>query len=170
MLSKNIFEQDPFISKDLTILSTLNPSIVEPSFEHVCHVYQALIQFMIFFPEKCQIDHVKNIIRLLNIPDNKERENLMTLHQDYVSAHMNQKEGIYRLLQTELANVLCGIYAPYCVKPVLSFLKMIVRKEHLASILYTHLLPLYCHEKLYLYSNKLTNLVVKISKTGKQII
>lgn len=31
MLSKNIFDQDPFISKDLTILSTLNPSIVEPS-------------------------------------------------------------------------------------------------------------------------------------------
>lgn len=117
---------------------------------------------MIFFPEKCQIDHVKNIIRLLNIPDNKERENLMTLHQDYVSACKNQKEGIYRLLETALANVLCGVCAPYCVEPVLSFLKMIVRKEHLASILYTHLLPLYCHEKLYLYSNKLTNLVVKI--------
>lgn len=162
MITKNLFHQDPFISNEKICFSTLKQSIVEPSWEHMCHVYQALIQFLITFPERCKISLAKKLIRLMNIPDNNERENLVTLLKNYAETHPEQLENLYELLKSALVNVGTDIYTPYCVEPVLTFLKMMVRKDYIYQIIYTHLLPLYRHEKLYLYSSKLSNLITSI--------
>lgn len=162
MIMKNVFDQDPYVAFESTNLSTITWDFIESSWPHLNLVYQILIRFVILYPERCKIDLIHKAIRLLNIPDKKECESLISFVKTYTSIHSEQLNEIWHILKNALINVLSNIYTPYCVDPILCLISSLINQSSVDTILRTHLLPLYCHEQLCLYSKPLTDLVFKI--------
>lgn len=167
MISKNIFEQDPFISHIKVYATIPKLSFIERSWEHLSHIYKILNQFVLLFPEKFNIVHVEKAIRLMNIPDVNERENLATFLKNYTKVHYDQISEIFKLLKTAITNVMGDIYTPYCVDPIISFITQIFLSngtKFCTQMLYTYLLPLFKHHYLFHYFTKLINLIIEIVK------
>lgn len=164
MIILNIFEQDPFTTAENMFLTTIESTFVESSWEHMSIIYKILNQFVIFYPEKCDIDLVKKGIRLMNIPDNNERENLVLFVKNYTKVHPNQLIDIFKLLKNALTNVRYDIYTPFCVDPIISCMSIVflTNKKLLTDIIFTHLLPLFRHERLSLYFEKLSDIINRL--------
>lgn len=169
MIMKNILEQDPFTSVEKIFACSLKSKFVERSWEHISLIYKVLNQFVLIYPKKFNLDHTKKAIRLMNIPDPNERENLVTFLKNYTKVHPEDFEEILKQIGTALTNVRYDIYTPYCIDPIISYMAIMfmacsqpVIKSHLNNILYTHLLPLFRHERLSLYYCKLNNLITSI--------
>lgn len=175
MIMKNILEQDPFTSAEKIFASTVKSNFVERSWEHISLIYKVLNQFVLIFPSKCKIDLVKKGIRLMNIPDSNERENLVIFLKNYTKVHPDQFEEIWKQLESALINVRYDIYTSYCVEPIISYINYLylsniikIHQSYFIQILYTHLLPLFRHERLSLYFNKLSSLINKIIENNFQ--
>lgn len=80
----------------------------------------------------------------------------------YAITHPEQHDEIWQIIKNAFINVISNIYTPYCVEPIISFINTSIDPDLPAIILRTHLLPLYRHERLNIYSTSLTNLIVKI--------
>lgn len=169
MIMRNILEQDPFTSAQKIFACSLKSKFVERSWEHISLIYKVLNQFVLIYPKKFNIDHTKKAIRLMNIPDPNERENLVTFLKNYTKVHPEDFEVILKQLKTALTNVRYDIYTPYCIDPIISYIAIMFMAspqscviDHLLKVLYTHLLPLFRHERLSLYYSKLINLITSI--------
>lgn len=169
MLSKNIFEQDPFRSAKNNSLTTIKLNYAESSWEHLSLAFKILNQFILLFPEKCKFDLVKKGILLMNIPDPNERDNLVLFLQNYTKVHLNQFSNIWKQIKCALTNVRYDIYTFYCVEPIITYISSQLlsnsssfRSNYLMKILYTHLLPLFDNQNLSNYFNKLSSLIIQI--------
>lgn len=164
MIIKNIYDQDPFVTKENICPSTVKWDFCDRSWPHLKLVYQILLQFIYVFPDLVKIDLIKKTIRLLNIPVNEERDCLISFIKCYYSIHPNQLDEIWGMIKNALCNVISQIYTPYCVEPILIFISGSVRPDYLIKIFHTHLLPLFRLNQLYLYSNRLSELIFKIAE------
>lgn len=162
MLMRNIFDQDPFFATESIYLSTIKWDFIEPSWPHLNLVYQILNQFILSFPENLQTNFVRTAIKLLNIPDKNEAEMILSFLKNYLLIHPDQLDKVWVMIKNALINVISNIYTPYCVDPIISFISSTFRSNQILSIIDTHLLPLYRHELLYLYSKKLTDLIIQV--------
>lgn len=169
MITKNIFDQDPFISTKNKFSLTIKISYAECSWEHLSLVFKILNQFVLLYPEKCSLETVKKVIRLMNIPDTNERDNLVTFLKNYTKVHPNQFNDIWIQIKNALTNVRCGIYTSNCVEPIVTYMSIQLLSntasfctKYLLSILYSHLLPLFDNSDLSMYFNKLSTLIIQI--------
>lgn len=164
MIIKNVFEQDPFTSAEKIFSSTIESTFVESSWEHMSIVYKILNQFVLLFPEKCGIDLLRKGIRLMNIPDSNENDNLVIFIKNYTKVHPDQYDEIWKHLKSALNNARYDIYTSFCINPIISCITIIFlsNKTKVIEILYTHLLPLFRHERLYIYYDKLIDLVNRL--------
>lgn len=169
MITKNIFDQDPFISTKNKFSLTIKISYAECSWEHLSLVFKILNQFVLLYPEKCSLETVKKVIRLMNIPDTNERDNLVTFLKNYTKVHPNQFNDIWIQIKNALTNVRCGIYTSNCVEPIVTYISIQLLSNtasfcsnYLISILYSHLLPLFDNSDLSIYFNKLSALIIQI--------
>lgn len=165
MLKKNIFEQDPFLFTEDISLHTLSSNFIEISWEHLSYIYNILIQFVNLFPEMCGIELFQKGIQLLNIPDINERNELVIFLKNYTAVHPEQFDTIWKYVKNVLTNVRFGIYTPFCINPIISYINIIFKSnncDYLNQILFSHLLPLFCNENLFLFSDNLTNLILRI--------
>lgn len=169
MIKKNIFEQDAFTTNEKITLMHFKLNFVERSWEQLSIVYKILHQFVLLFPQKVDISLCKKAINLMNIPDLNERESLITFLKNYSKTHPNHFDDIFHFLKSALTNARYDIYTPYCLDPIISYMMILYfesvssyRQNYFSSILHTHLLPLFDHEYLSVYYNKLSNLVIQI--------
>ena len=180
MIKKNVFDQNPFISfnnpfgsKSLTgFFNTFYneglDSMFDPSWTHLELVYKILNEYLFLFPQNVQPKYVEKAIRLMNLPDSKERDALACFIVNYLSTHPNDFDLIWNYITVAISNVLSEIYTPFCIQPILVYLITINTnqrskvKGYLKKILYSHLIPLFHLTNLSLYSTFLTTLVVKI--------
>lgn len=169
MINRNIFDQDPFIPTEKIFRLNLQSNFVEPAWSHYSVIFKILNQFVFIFPGKCTIDLVKKTIRLMNIPDVNERENLAIFLKNYTKVHTDQFDEIWKLVKNALTSSRCGIYSPFCVDPIVSYLTIILMSNSvpninnlISQILPTHLLPLFDHSQLSIYFPKLSNLIIQI--------
>ena len=169
MIIKNIFDQDPFISKKKSSCIIPDFSYVESSWEQLSIIHKILQQFVLLFPEKVDISLCKKSIYLMNTPDANERDCFVTFLKNYEKTHKKKFDTIWHFLKTALTNVRYDIYTPYCVEPIISYMTILFFEnisteysKYFTEILYTHLLPLFDKELLTIYYQKLSHFIQKI--------
>lgn len=128
-----------------------------------------LNQCILLFPDKFNFDLVKKGIRLMNIYDANERDNLVTFLKNYTKVHYDQLNEIWTQLKCALSNVRYNIYSYYCIEPIITYMSSQLLSntnsfcsKYLSSILYSHLLPLFDGQYLSVYFNKLSHLIIQI--------
>ncbi|KAK8880624.1 hypothetical protein M9Y10_003307 [Tritrichomonas musculus] len=174
MISRNIFEQNYFLSNEKQLTFAIKSDIVEPSWEQLSIVYKILNEFVLLFPEMTSIDLVTIAIHLMNNPDHNERENLAIFLKNYTKVHQDQFEEIWKKVKNAISEVLNGVYSAFCIEPLISYITIIFYSkssnysiDYLEEVFYTHLLPLFRLEKLCYFFDNLLNLIVHI--TNKNI-
>lgn len=169
MISKYIFDQEPFISTKKNVSQTINLTYTESSWEHLYNVFKILNQFIQIFPEMIDFSHTKKAIRLMNLPDINERNELASFLKNYTKSHQDQINDIWTELKNALTNVRYDIYTINCVDPIITYMINQIQSNAISfvekyplKILKSHLLPLFKNENLPIYFTKLSSIIIKI--------
>ena len=159
MIYANIYNQDPLITKKLRILSAEN--IIDPSWEHLSHVFTIFFSYFnnLSDDKRFNFELAKKTLILLNLPDPNVRENLLSFLKSYIQKRPSEIFGLVLFCKNCLRNVIEGIYTPFCVSSILSFLTLILSSNkpfnrEVQNLIIDGVFPLmHCNQMNY-YSEK----------------
>jgi serine/threonine-protein phosphatase 2A regulatory subunit B' len=177
MLEKNIFLQDPsFVS--LPLGDDYNVAIVESSWPHLQLCFQILNRFAELFPtsEVWTLAVAKAAIHLTQLPDLRERNQLVVFLRIYADSHQGERVLIATEIARLLTDVLEGGALPFCAAPLITlFTQTISRMQGAMPPPYSQLfldsiLPLLSCRHLPLFFYNITQLLFLVMPVNHQIV
>ena len=122
IIQKNIFEQVP-IFPDVLVSNNYIIPVIETTWPHLFYCYQILNRFVQLFPESplVTIQVAKDAIKLLNLPDNNERLQILAFLRTYYDLHNECRSDLVNATQQQLIEYREKQLPPYSVPPLLVF-------------------------------------------------
>ena len=176
MIETNIVRPTPIIPMS-PILLDFTTVFVEPAWPQLFYVYQVLNRLISLYPESklFNLDFVKTIIHLTNIPDNNERLQLLAFLRVYYDTHQSQKTEILGLVRMKLIDVHDLDSPPFCVTPLLVFLSHIYQRcnkqppMEFFTLIKTSVFPLVISSYLPLFHAHMLSLLNTIIAPGNYL-
>lgn len=118
MIEVNIF--NPNRIRSVTI-SDYSFTFLEPSWSHLFYCYQIFNKFLTLFPNSKLVNKalMKRILLLMELPDNNERIQLVSLIRTYYDTHPNERILILKSVESLFIDLLDDQVTHFCAMPLL---------------------------------------------------
>ena len=122
IIEQNILQQVP-VFPDVLLSNNYQVPVVEPCWPHLFYCFQILNRFVQLFPESplMTVSIAKKTIKLLSLPDNNERLQLLAFLRSFYDLHSNDRNELIKYATQFLIEYKEKQLPPYCVPPLLVF-------------------------------------------------
>ena len=176
IIQKNIFEQVP-VYPDVLVSNNYFVPVIETTWPHLFYCYQILNRFVQLFPESplLTLDIAKSAMRLLNLPDNNERLQLLAFLRSYYDLHNEHRQEIVKYTTQILVEYREKQLPPYAIPPLLVFSAHIFTRNgknvntQFLTLLRNGVFPLIKSPHIHVFLQHLVQLLTSVFSDGSPV-
>lgn len=177
LIEKNVFEQIP-VYPDVLLSANYSTVAIDSSWPHLFYCFQILNRFIQLYPESECIDLAlaKRAIKLISVPDNNERLQLLAFLRTFYDLHAKERAELMKETGKVFNEYMEKQLPPYPVPQLLVFSAHMftrhgkVLTKEFAEFLTTSVFPLINSEHIVFYYQHLIQLFNSVFIDGSEII